>query len=95
MNRRKEIKKNLELKKIIKRKGYKLYVKWKCYDNSFNSWIDKKDIVQRSEFFLESKSSNWRVKVKLDWSDYATKTYLKNATGVDTSSFAEKADLTG
>ena len=58
MNRRKEIKKNLELKKIIKKKGYKLYVKWKCYDNSFNSWIDKKDIVQRSEFFLESKSSN-------------------------------------
>ena len=51
--------------------------------------------MQRSEFFLESKSSNWRVKVKFDWSDYATKTYLKNATGVDTSSFAEKADLTG
>ena len=21
------------------------YVKWKGYDNSFNSWIDKKDIV--------------------------------------------------
>ena len=31
--------------KIIKRKGDKLYVKWKGYDNSFNSWIDKKDIV--------------------------------------------------
>ena len=29
----------------IKRKGNKLYVKWKGYDNSFNSWIDKKDIV--------------------------------------------------
>ena len=28
-----------------KRKGDKLYVKWKGYDNSFNSWIDKKDIV--------------------------------------------------
>ena len=22
----------------------KLYVKWKIYDNSFNSWIDKKDL---------------------------------------------------
>ena len=31
--------------KVIKRKGDKLYVKWKGYDNSFNSWIDKKDIV--------------------------------------------------
>ena len=29
------------IEKIIKRKGYKLYVKWKEYDNSFNSWIDK------------------------------------------------------
>ena len=28
---------------VLKRKGDKLYVKWKGYDNSFNSWIDKKD----------------------------------------------------
>ena len=33
------------VEKVIKRKGDKLYVKWKGYDNSFNSWIDKKDIV--------------------------------------------------
>ena len=26
---------------VIKRKGDKLYVKWKGYNNSFNSWIDK------------------------------------------------------
>ena len=31
--------------KIIKRKGNKLYVKWKGYDSSFNSWIDEKDII--------------------------------------------------
>ena len=31
--------------KVIKKKGDKLYVKWKGYDNSFNSWIDKKDLV--------------------------------------------------
>ena len=31
--------------KVIKRKGDKLYIKWKGYDHSFNSWIDKKDIV--------------------------------------------------
>ena len=33
------------IEKIIKRKGNKLYVKWKGYDNSFNSWINKKDIL--------------------------------------------------
>ena len=33
------------IEKIIKKKGDKLYVKWKGYDNSFNSWIDKKDLV--------------------------------------------------
>ena len=32
--------------KVIRRKGDKLYVKWKGYDNSFNSWIDKKDLVK-------------------------------------------------
>ena len=35
----------ISIEKVIKRKGDKLYVKWKVYDNSFNSWIDKKDIV--------------------------------------------------
>ena len=30
------------IEKVIKRKGDKLYVKWK---GSFNSWIDKKDLV--------------------------------------------------
>ena len=33
------------IEKVIKRKGDKLYVKWKGCDNSFNSWIDKKDIA--------------------------------------------------
>ena len=32
------------IEKVIKKKGNKLYVKWKGYDNSFNSWIDKKDL---------------------------------------------------
>ena len=30
------------IEKVLKRKGDKLYVKWKGYDNRFNSWIDKK-----------------------------------------------------
>ena len=33
------------IEKVIKEKGDKLYVKRKGYDNSFNSWIDKKDFV--------------------------------------------------
>ena len=37
--------KEFRVKKEIKRKGNKLYVKCKGYDSSFNSWIDKKDIV--------------------------------------------------
>ena len=32
------------IEKIIKRKVDKLYVKWKGYDNSYNSRIDKKDL---------------------------------------------------
>ena len=36
----------LRIEKVIRRKGDKLYVKWKGYDNSFNSWIDKKDIIK-------------------------------------------------
>ena len=35
------------IEKVMKRKGRKLYVKWKEYDNSFNSWINKKDLVQK------------------------------------------------
>ena len=34
------------IKKVIKRKGDKIYVKWKGYDNSFNSWIGKNDIIK-------------------------------------------------
>ena len=33
------------IEKVIKRKGDKLYVKWKRYNNSFNSWINKKDLA--------------------------------------------------
>ena len=35
------------IEKVIRRKGDQLYVKWKGYDNPFNSWIDKANLVQR------------------------------------------------
>ena len=34
--------KEFRIEKVLKKKGDKLYVKWKGYGNSFNSWIDKK-----------------------------------------------------
>ena len=37
--------KELWIEKELKRKGDKLYVKWEGYGNSFNSWINKKDIM--------------------------------------------------
>ena len=37
--------KEFRIEKIDKRKGNKLYVKWKSYI-SFNSWIDKKDLIK-------------------------------------------------
>ena len=46
---KKELKKANQIKfrieKVIKKKGDKLYIKWKGYGNSFNSWIDKKDVI--------------------------------------------------
>ena len=38
--------KEFRIEKVIKKKGNKLLVKWKGYDNSFNSWINKKDSIQ-------------------------------------------------
>ena len=35
-----------KIRETIKRKGKKLYVKWKGYDNSLNSWIDKTDVIE-------------------------------------------------
>ena len=44
--------------------------------------------IFQNQSFLEAN-----VKVELDLSNYATKTDLKYATGVDTSSFPKKIDL--
>ena len=38
--------KEFRTEKVIRRKINKLYVKWKGYDNSFNRWIDKKDLIK-------------------------------------------------
>ena len=33
------------IEKVLNTKGNKLYLKWKGYDNRFNSWINKKDLI--------------------------------------------------
>ena len=43
--------------------------------------------------FPKTKSLLANVKVELDFSTYATRADLKNATGVNTSDFAKKTDL--
>ena len=37
--------KEFKIENIIKRKGDTLYIKWRGYNNSFNSWINKKDLL--------------------------------------------------
>ena len=44
-NCKKKNQKEFRVEKVIKRKVDKLYVKWKGYDHSFNSWIDRKDSI--------------------------------------------------
>ena len=82
------------IEKVIKKKGDKLYVKWKVYDNSLNRWIGKKDLVQMSKYFPKPYKPFGRdINVKVDLSNYASKTDLKNVSHVDVSSFALKSNL--
>ena len=41
-----------KIEKVIKRKGDKLYVKWKGYSNSFNSWIYEKNCIKWVSAFV-------------------------------------------
>ena len=84
------------VEKKLKRKGDKLYVKWKGYDKSFHSWINKKrSHIKMSQYFPKLFDSHFgdSIKVKIDLSNYATKTDIKNISHVDTSSFALKTNL--
>ena len=46
------------IEKVIERKGDQLYVKWKGYDSSFNSLIDKKDF-SRCDYIVEKMNQNF------------------------------------
>ena len=69
--------KEFRIEKVLKRKGDKLYVKWKGYDNSFNSWINKKrHCIKMSQYFPTPLSDYKNIKVKIDLTNYATKKIL-------------------
>ena len=84
--------KDFRVGKVIKSEGNKLDLKWKDHISSFDSRIDKENIVQMSEYFAKPNSFGGKLEVVLGLSNYATKADLKNATGVDTSNFAKKTD---
>ena len=56
--------------------------------------LTKKISLYKMSYFSEpyARRKN-RIKVKLDLSNYATKSDLENAAGVDSSDFANKVDL--
>ena len=94
------------IEKVIKRKGDKLYVKWKGYDNSFNSWIDKKrfsiilshalknDLIKWVNIFLNLMNHLAEIlTLKLIFQIMQQRGILKNISHVDTSSFALKTNL--
>ena len=73
------------IEKYRRIKGDKLYVKCKGYDNSFNSWIDKKRRYTKMSQYFPKPYEPFRggINVKVYLSNYATQADLKNATGVD------------
>ena len=54
---------DFRIEKVIKREGDKLYVKWRGYNNSLNSWIDKKDSINKWIFsrtkVFRRESESW------------------------------------
>ena len=64
------------------------------FNNSFNSWIDTKDLVQMSQYFPKPyEPFGGGINVKVDLSNNATKADLKDATGIVTSNFVLKSNL--
>ena len=49
--------------------------------------------IKMSQYFKPFRSFGENINVKVDLSNYATKTDLKNITHIDTSSFALKSNL--
>ena len=54
------------------RKGNKLNVTWKGYENYFNSWIDKKkNFYVKTSYFPEPQTNKIKIEVELNLSNHA------------------------
>ena len=66
--------KEFRIETVIKRKGSKLHVKRKGYNDSFNSWIEKKDLIKwLSTYATKNDLTNV---THVDVSSFASKTNL-------------------
>ena len=92
LNNRKRIESRIE--KFIKKKGNKLYVKWKVMIIHLIAGLIKKTTYKMIQYFPKPYGPFGRdINVKIDLSNYATKTDLKGAIGIDTSNLAVKSNL--
>ena len=85
----------LRIEKVIKRKGDKVYVKWKEDDHSFNNWIDStlSRYIKISQYFPKLyEPFRGDVNAIVDLSNYATTTDLKNISHIDVSSYTLKTN---
>ena len=86
--------KEFRIEKVLKKKGDKLYVKWKGYVILLIVGLIKKTLYKMSQYFPELyESFAGNINVRVDLSNYATKDDIKNITHVDTSGFALKTNL--
>ena len=94
----------IDFKKGVNDKDPKFKVGDHDLNNSFNSWIDKEDLVwfywlqfhciKLSQYFPKTyEPFGGDINVKVHLSNYATKPGIKNILHVDTSSFALKTNL--
>ena len=75
-NLQKTNQKKFRLEKVIKRKGDKLYLKWKGYNNSFNSWIDKKRLKVELDLSNYAANADLKNAAGADTSKFAKKVNL-------------------
>ena len=69
---------------MLETKGINLFVKWKGYDNSSNSWVNKSDIIWLwVSIFLGHGSFETNAKVKLALSTFETKSDIKEGTKIN------------
>ena len=72
--------KEFRIEKVIKRKGDKVYGKWKSYDSFGLLELKKNALYKMSQYFPKPYESSGRdINVKVDLSNYATRTDLKKS----------------